>query len=274
MSLGREMLNWDDPTWAEIDTGVHEENVRAGVPAQVIPLRGPMPEAVTVPAELIDPKTMTIDEALDAAVRRALGRVLADPPAGRPGAGTQDGSDARAPRSCAADPGGGRRRAAGRRRARRGTAGRRGRRSRSGRGRPARGGRRLGGRPADEGGTFGAVARAYSLLQATSHTGPYGLLLDADEYAASSTFPRERSWIRPTGSPASSTPSTARALCRTAAGCWCRSAATASTSSSARIRRSPLSASTPAIGSASACSNASWCASRTRPRASVSSSAA
>ena len=41
MSLGREALNWDERTWAAIDHAVHEENVRAGVAAKVIPLRGP-----------------------------------------------------------------------------------------------------------------------------------------------------------------------------------------------------------------------------------------
>jgi uncharacterized linocin/CFP29 family protein len=63
MSLGREALEWAEPTWAAIDQGVHEENVRAGVAAKVIPLRGPMPQAVTVPADAVDPAAMTIDEA-------------------------------------------------------------------------------------------------------------------------------------------------------------------------------------------------------------------
>ena len=62
MSLGREALNWDEQIWAAIDLAVHEENVRAGVAAKVIPLSGPQPEAVTVPAEAIDPATMTVDE--------------------------------------------------------------------------------------------------------------------------------------------------------------------------------------------------------------------
>ena len=54
MSLGREALNWDERTWATIDHAVHDENVRAGVAAKVIPLRGPLPQAVTVPAEAIN----------------------------------------------------------------------------------------------------------------------------------------------------------------------------------------------------------------------------
>ena len=62
MSLGREALNWDEQIWAAIDLAVHEENVRAGVAAKVIPLTGPQPEAVTVPAEAIDRATMTVDE--------------------------------------------------------------------------------------------------------------------------------------------------------------------------------------------------------------------
>lgn len=43
---------------------------------------------------------------------------------------------------------------------------------------------------ADGRGTFGAVARAYSALQARSHTGPYALLLDADEYAGAFEVPK------------------------------------------------------------------------------------
>jgi uncharacterized linocin/CFP29 family protein len=42
---------------------------------------------------------------------------------------------------------------------------------------------------ADGQGSFAAVARAFSILQAGSHTGPYALLLDADEYAAAFEVP-------------------------------------------------------------------------------------
>src|SRR5204863_7711476 len=62
VSLGREALNWDARTWAAIDNAVHEENVRAGVAAKVIPLSGPFPQATTVPKEAVDPNTLAIDE--------------------------------------------------------------------------------------------------------------------------------------------------------------------------------------------------------------------
>jgi uncharacterized linocin/CFP29 family protein len=62
VSLGRDGLNWSAETWNAIDLAVHEENVRAGVVAKVIPLRGPMNDALAIPAETIDLETMSIDE--------------------------------------------------------------------------------------------------------------------------------------------------------------------------------------------------------------------
>ena len=62
MTLGREALNWSAETWTAIDRGMHEENLRAGVTAKVIPLLGPLPDALAVPAETIDAGTMTVDE--------------------------------------------------------------------------------------------------------------------------------------------------------------------------------------------------------------------
>ena len=182
MSLGREALSWSQQTWAEIDRAVHEENVRAGVAAKVIPLRGPQPEAVTVPAEAIDPDTLTVDESavvplVELTIDFSLTRQQVDQEA-------ELGTAATLARRAAArltqaedfvvlqgdkalDAG-------------------------------LLGGTVKGRGPAGSGlvaaaaetvtangeGTFGAVARAFSILQASSHTGPYGLLLDADRYAA------------------------------------------------------------------------------------------
>jgi uncharacterized linocin/CFP29 family protein len=189
MSLGREMLTWDDQTWSEIDKGVHEENVRAGVLAQVIPLRGPVPEAVTVPAEVVDAKALTIDEAsmlpfVELSVEFSLTRqqVNQEPTlktaatlARRATAVLTQAEDVvilQGDDAFAAGLLGG---------------------AVEGRG-PA--GPGLLQAAADsvvvvpgQAGTFDAVARAYSMLQARSHTGPYGLLLDADEYAATFGLP-------------------------------------------------------------------------------------
>ena len=189
MSLGREALNWDDQTWAEIDHAVHDENVRAGVAAQVIPLRGPVPDAVTVPAEVIDAPTMTIEEAsmrpfVELSVEFSLTRQQVDQEPSLRTAATlarraaalltqaEDVVVLQGDAALAAGLLGG---------------------AVAGRG-PA--GPGLLEAAADSvaaaaaGGTFGAVARAYSMLQARSHTGPYGLLLNADEYAATFELPR------------------------------------------------------------------------------------
>jgi uncharacterized linocin/CFP29 family protein len=188
VSLGREALKWDEPTWAAIDFGVHEENVRAGVAAKVIPLRGPQPEAVTVPAEAIDPSTMTVDESavvplVELTVDFSLTRQQVEQEA-------QQGTAAALARRAASlltqaedlvvlqgDAA-----------------------LKAG----LLGGAVKGRGPAGVGlvdaaaeavkangrGTFGAVANGFSKLQAHSHAGPYALLLDADEYAAAFEVPK------------------------------------------------------------------------------------
>jgi uncharacterized linocin/CFP29 family protein len=188
MTLGREALNWSEQTWAAIDHAVHEENVRAGVTAKVIPLRGPMPQAVTVPAEAIDPATMTVDESsvvplVELTVDFSLTRQQVEQEV------EQGTAEALARRAAAlltqaedlvVLQGDGALKAG------------------------LLGGAVNGRGPAGAGlvaaaaetvkangdGIFGMVARAFSKLQAHSHTGPYGLLLDTDEYAAAFEVPK------------------------------------------------------------------------------------
>jgi uncharacterized linocin/CFP29 family protein len=64
MSLGREQLSWTDDAWSAIDNAVNAEVQRTCVAAKVIPLQTPAPPpgASTVPADVIDRATMTIDE--------------------------------------------------------------------------------------------------------------------------------------------------------------------------------------------------------------------
>jgi uncharacterized linocin/CFP29 family protein len=188
MSLGRETLDWDDATWAEIDNGVHEENVRAGVAARVIPLRGPLPDAVTVPAALVDQKAMAIDEGsmlpfVELSVEFSLTRKQVDQ---EPALGTAATLSRRAAALLTqaedvvvlqGDTALGHGLLDG---------------AVAGHG-PAGPGlleAAADSVSANEDGTFGAVARAYSMLQARSHTGPYGLLLAADEYAAAFQLPK------------------------------------------------------------------------------------
>lgn len=187
MSLGRDALNWDPQTWAAIDNAVHEENVRAGVSAKVIPLRGPLPQATTVPREAIDPKTLTVDESavvplveltLDFSLTRQ--QVEQEPElgtaatlAGRAAALLTRAEDFVVLRGDSAiDAGliGGV----------------------SGRGPAGVGLVEASAETvsANGGGLFGAVANAFSKLQARSHSGPYGLLLDADQYAEAFQVPK------------------------------------------------------------------------------------
>ena len=188
MSLGREALNWGDETWAAIDFAVHEENVRAGVAAKVIPLRGPLPQAVNVPAEVIDPKTMRVDESsvlplveltVDFSLTRqqveqegelgtaaALARRAASLLTHAEDLVVLQGDAAlKAGLLDGAVKG-------------RGPAG------------PGLVGAAAATATANGTGMFGAVASAFSTLQAHSHTGPYGLLLDAEEYAAAFEVPK------------------------------------------------------------------------------------
>ena len=64
MANGRDNLAWSEPVWQQIDQAVHEEAMRAEIASKFIPLRGPFPNALTVPADVIDTESMTIDEGL------------------------------------------------------------------------------------------------------------------------------------------------------------------------------------------------------------------
>ena len=188
MSLGREALNWDEQTWAAIDNAVHEENVRAGVAAKVIPLRGPLPQATTVPTEEIDPDTLTVDESavvplVELTVDFSLTRqqVEQEPElgtgatlAGRAAALLTQAEDFVVLRGDSAlDAGllGG---------------------TVNGRGPAGIGLVDAGAETvtANGEGIFAAVANGFSRLQTRSHAGPYGLLLDADHYAAAFEVPK------------------------------------------------------------------------------------
>ena len=188
MSLGREALSWGDETWAAIDFAVHEENVRAGVAAKVLPLRGPLPQAVNVPAEAIDPKTMRVDESsvlplVELTVDFSLTRqqVEQEPELGTAAALARraaslltNAEDLAVLQGDAALEAGLLDGAV------------------KGRG-PAGVGlldAAAETATASKGGLFGAVASAFSTLQAHSHTGPYGLLLSAGEYAEAFEVPR------------------------------------------------------------------------------------
>jgi uncharacterized linocin/CFP29 family protein len=60
MNLGREALAWSPELWARLDQAVHTEVDRAGVAGKVLPLYSSMPDATTVPADVIDPRTMSV----------------------------------------------------------------------------------------------------------------------------------------------------------------------------------------------------------------------
>ena len=60
MNNGREALPWSAELWASLDQTVHAEVDRTGIAGKLLPLRGPMPDATTVPADVIEPATMTV----------------------------------------------------------------------------------------------------------------------------------------------------------------------------------------------------------------------
>ena len=63
MSLGREQVDWDDAVWKTLDDAVHDEFHRSAVALKFIPFHGQVDNAMTVPADVIDLETMTVDEA-------------------------------------------------------------------------------------------------------------------------------------------------------------------------------------------------------------------
>jgi uncharacterized linocin/CFP29 family protein len=64
MELGREKLPWADEVWKVIDDAVYAEAHRTEVAARFLPCHGPVGPVLTVPADRIDPATMTVEEGL------------------------------------------------------------------------------------------------------------------------------------------------------------------------------------------------------------------
>jgi uncharacterized linocin/CFP29 family protein len=184
VSLGREALNWSAETWTAIDRAMHEENLRAGVTAKVIPLLGPLPDALAVPAETIDAGTMTVDEdrllpLVELSIEFALTRKQVDLEhelgtavtlTRRAASLLTQAEDLAVLQGDAALANG---QLPNRVRVKGAT----------GPGLVAAATDTIGGDGGPEG-IFRAVAEAYALLQARSHTGPYGLLLEPERYAA------------------------------------------------------------------------------------------
>jgi uncharacterized linocin/CFP29 family protein len=62
VSNGRDALAWPDELWSRLDQTVHAEVDRTGIAGKMLPVQGPMPEATTVPADVIDENTMTVPD--------------------------------------------------------------------------------------------------------------------------------------------------------------------------------------------------------------------
>jgi uncharacterized linocin/CFP29 family protein len=68
LSLGREAVGWSDEVWNRLDLAVAEEIRRSGMTERLLPLRPALPGTTTVPADVIQLDTMTVDEARVAAL--------------------------------------------------------------------------------------------------------------------------------------------------------------------------------------------------------------
>src|SRR5207342_3078041 len=62
VNLGRDSLPWSQDRWDQLDLAIHEEAKRTGVAASLLPLVGPFPNAIVVPADEIRPDQLAIDE--------------------------------------------------------------------------------------------------------------------------------------------------------------------------------------------------------------------
>jgi len=62
MALGREQVDWSDGAWKALDDAVHDEFHRTAVGLKFIPFHGQVDNAMTVPADVINLDTMTVDE--------------------------------------------------------------------------------------------------------------------------------------------------------------------------------------------------------------------
>ena len=63
MNLGREQVDWSEDVWKALDDAVHDEFHRTAVGLKFIPFHGQMENAMTVPSDVIDLESMTVDEA-------------------------------------------------------------------------------------------------------------------------------------------------------------------------------------------------------------------
>jgi uncharacterized linocin/CFP29 family protein len=63
MALGREQVDWNESVWKILDDAIHDEFHRTAVGLKFIPFPGQSDNAMTVPADVIDPATMTVNEA-------------------------------------------------------------------------------------------------------------------------------------------------------------------------------------------------------------------
>jgi uncharacterized linocin/CFP29 family protein len=68
LSLGREAVGWSDEVWSRLDLAVAEEIRRSGMTERLLPLRPALAGATTVPADVIELDTMTVDETQVAAL--------------------------------------------------------------------------------------------------------------------------------------------------------------------------------------------------------------
>jgi uncharacterized linocin/CFP29 family protein len=62
VSNGREALSWPAELWSRLDQAVMTEVDRVGIAAKVLGLRGPLPDAATVPADVVDEAMMTVSD--------------------------------------------------------------------------------------------------------------------------------------------------------------------------------------------------------------------
>lgn len=62
MIPGREALGWSQDIWDRLDEAVSSESKRSSIASTILPLIGPLPNAVTVPADVIDANQLAIAE--------------------------------------------------------------------------------------------------------------------------------------------------------------------------------------------------------------------
>ncbi len=71
MNLGRDKLDWSQDIWNQIDKAVHDEAQRTRVAMKFIPIFMTTSDAKTVPSDTVDiddPTTLTVDEGLETAI--------------------------------------------------------------------------------------------------------------------------------------------------------------------------------------------------------------